>query len=199
MIWIYIKEEDEINGWYRKLNNSYKRIGYRIWYSVVVRVILYYYCIQMIISNINSSSSRPLEIRDFHEFHFYLPFLLEKNFRNDAFERRQRGKGDLKWCGTYLMLIRYCASATDSGLPVIVIVRSIFPPDSRSSQLEIRIMAPLSCLKRWKGKLTFLFHYWLLHPNKNCKMSTASFENGWLWKKWNTWVVILLVKVLQRT
>ena len=45
------------------------------------------------------------------------------------------------------MLIRYCASATDSGLPVIVIVRSIFPPDSRSSQLEIRIMAPLSCLE----------------------------------------------------
>ena len=38
MIWIYIKEEDEIGYMimnYRKLNNddSYKRIGYRIWYS----------------------------------------------------------------------------------------------------------------------------------------------------------------------
>lgn len=47
----------------------------------------------------------------------------------------------------YLMLIRYCARATDSALPEMVIVRSIFPPDSRSSQLEIRIIAPLNCLQ----------------------------------------------------
>ena len=47
---------------------------------------------------------------------------------------------------THLILIRYCARATDSALPVIVMVRSILPPDSRSSQFEIRIMAPLSCL-----------------------------------------------------
>lgn len=39
------------------------------------------------------------------------------------------------------MLIKYWANATESGLPLIVIVRSVFPP-SRSSQFEIRIMAP---------------------------------------------------------
>lgn len=39
------------------------------------------------------------------------------------------------------MLIKYWANATESGLPLIVIVRSVFPP-SRSSQFEMRIMAP---------------------------------------------------------
>lgn len=39
------------------------------------------------------------------------------------------------------MLIKYWASATASGLPLMVIVRSVLPP-SRSSQFEIRIMAP---------------------------------------------------------
>lgn len=38
-------------------------------------------------------------------------------------------------------MIKYCANATESGLPVIVIVRSVFPP-SLSSQLEMRIIAP---------------------------------------------------------
>ena len=52
----------------------------------------------------------------------------------------------------YLMLIRYCASATDSAFPVIVIVRSMFmlpPPtlESRSSQFDMRIIAPLNCLE----------------------------------------------------
>ena len=47
---------------------------------------------------------------------------------------------------TYLMLMRYCASATDSALPVMVMVRSVFEPGSLSSQLEMRIIAPLSCL-----------------------------------------------------
>lgn len=42
---------------------------------------------------------------------------------------------------THLMLIKYWASATASGFPLIVIVRSVLPP-SRSSQFEIRIMAP---------------------------------------------------------
>lgn len=42
---------------------------------------------------------------------------------------------------TYLIFIRYCASATESGLPLIVMVRSVFPP-SRSSQFEMRIIAP---------------------------------------------------------
>ena len=51
---------------------------------------------------------------------------------------------------SYLILIRYCASATDSALPEMVMVRSMFPPDSRSSQFEIRIMAPLNCLKNKK-------------------------------------------------
>lgn len=42
---------------------------------------------------------------------------------------------------THLMLMRYCANATESGLPVIVMVRSVLPP-SRSSQFDIRIIAP---------------------------------------------------------
>lgn len=43
------------------------------------------------------------------------------------------------------MLIRYWAKATASGLPEIVIVRSVTPL-SRSSQFEILIMAPEICL-----------------------------------------------------
>ena len=43
--------------------------------------------------------------------------------------------------------MRYCARATDSQLPLIVIVRSRLAGASRSSQFEIRIMAPLICLK----------------------------------------------------
>lgn len=46
---------------------------------------------------------------------------------------------------TNLMLIRYWASATASGFPEIVIVRSVMPL-SRSSQFEMRIMAPEICL-----------------------------------------------------
>lgn len=42
---------------------------------------------------------------------------------------------------THLMLMRYCANATASGFPVMVIVRSVAPP-SLSSQLLILIMAP---------------------------------------------------------
>ena len=56
---------------------------------------------------------------------------------------------------THLILIRYCARATDSALPVIVMVRSILLPDSRSSQFEIRIMAPLSCLKQNERRIIF--------------------------------------------
>ena len=53
---------------------------------------------------------------------------------------------------SYLMFIRYCASATDSAFPVIVMVRSIFVLfpltfGSRSSQFDMRIIAPLSCLQ----------------------------------------------------
>ena len=42
------------------------------------------------------------------------------------------------------MLMRYWASATDSPEPVMVMVRSVLL--SRSSQFEMRIMAPLICL-----------------------------------------------------
>lgn len=42
------------------------------------------------------------------------------------------------------MLIKYWATATASGLPLIVIVLSVLPA-SRSSQFEIRIMAPEIC------------------------------------------------------
>ena len=47
----------------------------------------------------------------------------------------------------YLMLIRYCARATDSAFPVMVMVLSRLAGASRSSQLEILIMAPESCLQ----------------------------------------------------
>ena len=54
------------------------------------------------------------------------------------------------------MFIRYCASATDSAFPVIVMVRSIFVLfpltfGSRSSQFDMRIIAPLSCLQVQNG------------------------------------------------
>lgn len=58
------------------------------------------------------------------------------------------------------MLIRYCASATASGLPVIVMVLSVLPP-SRSSQFEMRIIAPLICLDR-KEKSRYLFLVYLM-------------------------------------
>jgi len=45
-----------------------------------------------------------------------------------------------------LMLMRYWARATDSQLPLIVMVRSRFAGASLSSQLDIRIIAPLICL-----------------------------------------------------
>lgn len=46
---------------------------------------------------------------------------------------------------THLMLMRYCAKATASGFPEMVIVRSD-DPLSRSSQFDMRIMAPEICL-----------------------------------------------------
>lgn len=57
-------------------------------------------------------------------------------------EKKNHSKIKLK---TYLILIKYCAKATASGLPDIVIVRSVTPL-SRSSQFDIRIMAPDICL-----------------------------------------------------
>ena len=45
------------------------------------------------------------------------------------------------------MLIRYWARATDSQFPVMVIVLSRLAGASLSSQLEMRIMAPLICLE----------------------------------------------------
>jgi hypothetical protein len=61
---------------------------------------------------------------------------------------------------SYLMLIRYCARATASGLPVIVMVLSVLPP-SRSSQFEMRIIAPLICLDQ-KEKSRHLFLVYLM-------------------------------------
>ena len=49
---------------------------------------------------------------------------------------------------TDLMLIRYWARATDSQLPLMVMVRSRLAGASRSSQFEIRIIAPLICLRK---------------------------------------------------
>ena len=48
---------------------------------------------------------------------------------------------------TYLMLIRYWARATDSQFPVMVMVLSRLAGASLSSQFEMRIMAPESCLR----------------------------------------------------
>ena len=48
---------------------------------------------------------------------------------------------------SYLMLMRYWARATLSAFPVMVMVLSRLAGASLSSQLEIRIMAPESCLK----------------------------------------------------
>ena len=46
------------------------------------------------------------------------------------------------------MLMRYCARATLSVLPVMVMVLSRFAGASLSSQLEILIIAPDSCLEK---------------------------------------------------
>ena len=50
--------------------------------------------------------------------------------------------------GSYLMLMRYCAKATLSAFPVIVMVLSRLAGASLSSQFEILIIAPESCLKK---------------------------------------------------
>ena len=48
------------------------------------------------------------------------------------------------------MLIKYWANATDSVFPVMLIVLSRLAGASRSSQFEIRIIAPESCLNIWE-------------------------------------------------
>lgn len=63
---------------------------------------------------------------------------------------------------THLILIRYWASATASGLPLMVMVRSVFPP-SRSSQFEIRIMAP----EIWRISAIFVPPFPIMHPIKS--------------------------------
>lgn len=63
---------------------------------------------------------------------------------------------------THLMFIRYWASATASGLPLMVIVRSVLPP-SRSSQLEIRIMAP----EIWRISAILVPPFPIMHPIKS--------------------------------
>ena len=54
------------------------------------------------------------------------------------------------WRLSYLMLMRYWARATLSALPVMVMVLSRLAGASLSSQLEILIIAPDSCLQRKK-------------------------------------------------
>ena len=48
------------------------------------------------------------------------------------------------------MLIKYCARATDSVFPVMLMVLSRLAGASLSSQFEIRIIAPESCLRSSK-------------------------------------------------
>lgn len=59
----------------------------------------------------------------------------------------------------YLILMRYWANATASGFPVMVMVRSVAPP-SLSSQLLIRIIAPLICLNCGKEKVCHYESKW---------------------------------------
>lgn len=65
-------------------------------------------------------------------------------------------------CRTHLMLIKYWAKATASALPLIVIVRSVFPP-SRSSQFEMRIMAP----EIWRISAIFVPPFPMMQPIKS--------------------------------
>ena len=82
----------------------------------------------------------------------------------------------------YLIFIRYCARATDSAFPVIVIVRSMFVLlpltllGSRSSQLDILIIAPLSCLKNVFINLDFLGD-WTFYKIQKIKTSTFEIES----------------------
>lgn len=62
----------------------------------------------------------------------------------------------------YLMLIKYWATATESGLPLIVMVRSVLPP-SRSSQFDIRIMAP----EIWRISAIFVPPFPMIQPIKS--------------------------------
>ena len=64
------------------------------------------------------------------------------------------------------MLMRYWARATDSLFPVMLIVRSRLAGASRSSQLEIRIIAPDSCLKSNK-------YYFLIQSLINLSFSDS--------------------------
>lgn len=63
---------------------------------------------------------------------------------------------------TYLIFIKYCANATESGLPLIVIVRSVLPP-SRSSQFDMRIIAP----EMWRISAIFVPPLPMIHPIKS--------------------------------
>ena len=81
---------------------------------------------------------------------------------------------------SYLMFIRYCASATDSAFPVIVMVRSIFVLfpltfGSRSSQFDMRIIAPLSCLQVQN-------YINGMHPTINSISKLQFFRNLCQWK-----------------
>ena len=68
------------------------------------------------------------------------------------------------------MLMRYWARATDSQFPVMVMVLSRLAGASLSSQLEMRIMAPESCLQRsssyqilcWSFLFTWSQQLWIL-------------------------------------
>lgn len=59
---------------------------------------------------------------------------------------------------SHLILIKYWAMATDSLLPVMVIVRSTFSLLFLSSQLDILIKAPLICLQTQQRKQIIIFN-----------------------------------------
>ena len=79
---------------------------------------------------------------------------------------------------TDLMLMRYWARATDSQLPLMVIVRSRLAGASLSSQFEIRIIAPLICL-RWE-MFYYYFYNWSGFDMLNNAMSARSQESNLL-------------------
>ena len=105
--------------------------------------------------------------------------------------KRELAKKGERWAGgaktfspsyvaTDLMLMRYWARATDSQFPLMVIVRSRLAGASLSSQLEIRIIAPLICLMQ---KNCFRFVSDLQRKNDSCGdiIGQCLSQTRWTW------------------
>lgn len=114
---------------------------------------------------------------------------------------------------THLMLMRYCANATESGLPEIVMVLSELPL-SRSSQFEMRIIAPEICrisailvpplpmmqpISSFGTVMLCVWWFWLcccwfLDAVRNCEPANAANAGRTkslraLWKGWSSVII----------